>query len=86
MEDPLNVTMDHQMKRYSGRLDLFRADDANNLWDWFWRYLAGGGVTFHRIKGNHNQILDADHVPSLASALASRLGIREPGEDPCDAG
>lgn len=86
MEDPLHVTLDYQMKRYSGRLDLFRADDANNLWDWFWRYLAGGGVTFHRIKGNHNQILDADHVPSLASALASRLGIREPGEDPCDAG
>jgi aspartate racemase len=86
MENPLNVTFDYQMKHYPGRLDLFRADDGNNLWDWFWRYLAGGGVTSHKIKGNHHQILDADHVPSLASALASRLRLNEPEEAPCDVG
>jgi amino acid adenylation domain-containing protein len=85
MEDPFNVTLFYQIKRYSGRLDLFRADDANTRWIWFWRYLATGGVTFHRIKGNHGQILDRDHVSSLASALASRLGLREPGGNPDEA-
>jgi hypothetical protein len=80
--NPVKVTLAYPIKRYPGRLDLFRADDANTRWSWFWRYMAIGGVTFHRIKGNHGQILDKDHVFSLASALAFRLGLREPEECP----
>jgi amino acid adenylation domain-containing protein len=82
LANPVKVTLAYPIKRYPGGLDLFRADDANTRWSWFWRYMAIGGVTFHRIRGNHGQILDRDHVSSVASALAFRLGIREPGENP----
>ena len=73
LESSLFVARAYHIRRYPGRLDLFSADDANTRWRWFWKYMAIGGVSFHRIKGNHGQILDRDFVSSLALALTALL-------------
>ena len=73
LESSLLVARSYHMRRYPGNLDIFTADDANTRWRWFWRFIAVGGVSFHRIKGNHGQILDAGFVPTLARSLTARL-------------
>jgi hypothetical protein len=58
---------------YPGTAVVFTCDDTKPEIR-VWRYLAQGGVSCHRIPGNHHEILlSQDHVPALAQALTGVL-------------
>jgi pimeloyl-ACP methyl ester carboxylesterase len=48
----------YRVHPYPGSADVFVSDEINPRWRWwYWRYLARGGVSFHRVPGMHIQLL-----------------------------
>jgi hypothetical protein len=67
------VALRYRLRSYPGALDLFVSDDAHG-YGWYWRYLARGGVAFHRVPGRHDEILLPQNLPVLANSLTAALG------------
>lgn len=66
------VASAYRLRRYPGSVDVFVCADAG----WAvssWRYLAGGGVSFHPVPETHLQIFAPHYVPALAKALRTAL-------------
>jgi amino acid adenylation domain-containing protein len=64
----------YRVHPYPGSADVFVSDQINPRWRcWCWRYLARGGVSFHRVPGTHTQLLEPGYLPALAKALATVL-------------
>ena len=64
----------YKLKPYYGTADIFLSDEYNFGWKLYWRYLARGGVTFHRICGGHKDIvLSTYHTVKTAKELTAAL-------------
>jgi aspartate racemase len=63
----------YQLRPYLGSADVFVSDQNVLGWRLYWRYLARGGVSFHRIPGVHAEILSPPYVSVLAQALTKVL-------------
>ncbi|PYU98246.1 MAG: non-ribosomal peptide synthetase, partial [Acidobacteria bacterium] len=64
----------YRVHPYPGSADVFVSDEINARWRWWWwRYLARGGVSFHRVPGTHSQLLTPGYLPALAKALGTAL-------------
>src|SRR5438046_8045938 len=64
----------YRVHPYPGSADVFVSDEINARWRWWWwRYLARGGVSFHRVPGTHSQLLTPGYLPALATALGTAL-------------
>ena len=64
----------YRVHPYPGSADVFVSDEINARWrGWCWRYLARGGVSFHRVPGMHEQLLKPSYLPALAKALGTVL-------------
>ena len=64
----------YRVHPYPGSADVFVSDEINARWRWwYWRYLARGGVSFHRVPGTHSQLLQPGYLPPLAKALGTAL-------------
>jgi len=68
----------YRVHPYPGSADVFVSDQTNDeinpRWRWwYWRYLARGGVSFHRVPGTHDQLLKPGYLPALAKALGTVL-------------
>jgi thioesterase domain-containing protein len=66
----------YRVHPYPGSADVFVSDEINPRWWWrwwYWRYLARGGVSFHRVPATHSQLLRPDYLPALAKALGTLL-------------
>ncbi|PYJ33551.1 MAG: non-ribosomal peptide synthetase [Verrucomicrobia bacterium] len=62
----------YRVHPYPGSADVFVSDGINPF-RWYWRYLARGGVSFHRVPGMHEQLLKPSYLPALAKALGTVL-------------
>ena len=67
----------YRLEPYPGKVDLFTSEQAWSGWSWYWRRMARGGATFHRVPGNHHTMLVQPHLPVLARALADVLQRRQ---------
>jgi amino acid adenylation domain-containing protein len=67
------IALPYQLRPYPGSMDLFVSDEAISGWQWYWRHLAGGKVSFHKIPGQHLEILSPNNLPVLAKTLATVL-------------
>jgi amino acid adenylation domain-containing protein len=68
------VAHSYQLRPYPGALDIFVSDESNPAWRFYWRHLARGGVSFHRVSGGHLQILlSQDYMPAMAKSLTTAL-------------
>lgn len=64
----------YRLSPYPDSADVFLSDEICPQWKWYWRYLVRGGVTFHRVTGGHNDLINnPDHIPLLAMELADAL-------------
>jgi len=64
----------YRPRRYRGAVDVFFSDEADLDRMGSWRYLARGGVSFHRVPGGHLQFFMSEgHRPALANSLATLL-------------
>jgi aspartate racemase len=72
----------YQFQPYPGTADMLFVDEqALNQWRWYWRYLARGGVSFHPVTGDHNQIMfSPDYRSKLAHTLTAVLHQRQARE------
>jgi len=66
------VASAYRVHPYPGSADVF-VSDQRNPFRWYWRYLARGGVSFHRVPGMHWQLLKPGYMPALAKALGTVL-------------
>lgn len=76
----------YHLRRYPGAVDVFMSDDANTGWGWYWRYLARGGLSRHRVPGLHLELFSPDNLPALAtlfSAVLDRAQQRELSSRAC---
>ena len=72
------IASKHQLVPFSGPADAFFTEHEKVQWRWYWRYLARGGVRFHRLTGAHLQLLShPEHLPFLADALTKVLRQRQ---------
>ncbi len=68
------VAHSYQLRPYPGAVDVFVSDESNPAWRFYWRHLARGGVSFHRLSGGHLQILlSQDYMPAMANSLTTAL-------------
>jgi thioesterase domain-containing protein len=68
------VARSYQLRPYPGKVEIFASDAAKSGWRWYWRHLARGGVSFHRVPGGHFDIMfSPDHRTSLAKSLTRVL-------------
>lgn len=58
-------------------IDMLVADDAMPGWRVYWRWLARGGIRFHRIAGTHKLILQPENVGGLAKTVSAILAERQ---------
>ena len=80
------VALAYRLRSYPGSVDLFTSDDAHG-YGWYWRHLARDGVSFHRVPGQHHEILSEQNVPVLAKSLAVVLLHKQANERAaCSAG
>ena len=75
------VALAYRLRSYPGSVDLFTSDDAHG-YGWYWRYLARDGVSFHRVPGQHHEILSEQNVPVLAKSLTAALLRKQADERP----
>ena len=67
------IAIAYLVQPYPGPVVVFTSDEAKPEVR-VWQYLAQGGAAFHRIPGNHREIMySPDHVPVLAQALTGVL-------------
>jgi len=75
------VAYAYRFSPYPGTVDFFVSDDGMPGWRWYWRHLVRGGVSFHRVPGEHNDILlSPHHRPALAESLTAVLQYRQARE------
>lgn len=67
------VAASYRLRRYPGSVDFFVSDDTDPRWLLCWRDLVGGGVSFHRVPSQHNDILASNNVPMVATTLSRLL-------------
>jgi aspartate racemase len=73
----------YQFHPYPGAVDIFVSDESNPAWRLYWRHLARGGVSFHRVSGGHLQIvLSPDYMPEMAKSLTTVL-VRAQEKEAC---
>ena len=67
------VAASYRLRRYPGSVDYFVSNDTDTRWLSCWRDLVGGGVSFHRVPSQHNDILAPNNVPMVATTLSRLL-------------
>jgi aspartate racemase len=68
------VAQSYQLRPYAGTVDLFVSDEAKSGWRWYWRRLVRGGISYHRVPGNHAEIMfSPDRRAALAKSLTQVL-------------
>ena len=73
----------YRLSPYPDSADVFIGDEICPQWEWYWRYLVRGGVTFHRVTGGHYDLIySLEHIPVLAKALADALESSQQREAP----
>jgi thioesterase domain-containing protein len=70
-----NVQADslYRPQRYSGRVTLFKTDNAHPDSTWGWGDIAADGVALHQIPGHHMNVLRPPQVQVLAEKLVDCL-------------
>ena len=67
----------YEPRPFDGHVHLFQASRPPvPLLPAFWRRIAKGGVTVHRVPFGHNDMLLADNAPVMARLLAAALATR----------
>ncbi len=70
----------YRLSRYAGILDMFVSEDSNLGWQLFWKRMAAGGTIFHRIPGQHTEMLSEPAISFLAKSLNSVLERKRANE------
>ncbi len=63
----------YQLKPYPGPIDIIVGDGETPELHRYWRHMARGGVSVHRIGGGHLEMKTPQRLPVLAQALAAVL-------------
>src|SRR5262249_8996943 len=63
----------YRLRQYPDAVDVFVSDDALQSVILAWENMERGGVRWHRIQGEHDRILHADHVNGLARIFKAAL-------------
>jgi len=77
------VAASYRLRPYPGMVDFFVSDESDSRWLLSWTHLARGGITFHRIACPHDDIISANHVAELASAMR-RVLTRAQDDSACE--
>ena len=68
------IAVAHRLKPYPGKIEAIVSDEEDTPeCRRYWKYMARGGVTFHRIPGQHLDIISRERAPVLARALTTVL-------------
>ncbi|TBL45457.1 amino acid adenylation domain-containing protein [Verrucosispora sp. SN26_14.1] len=94
----LEVRLDYRFPQYPGQVDLILCEElateryqpivGHRLDEYLaqWRRLADGGVTIHRVPGDHRSAVRPPHVRALASTLEEILIRPDTGRAPARLG
>jgi len=63
----------YQLQPYPGPADIIISDEITPEWKSYWKYLARGGVTFHRMHGLHLELITPENRPRLAGLLTTLI-------------
>jgi amino acid adenylation domain-containing protein len=72
------VASTYRLRPYPGKMDFFASHQSDARWLLSWRFLVRGGVTFHEIPCQHEEIISPDYVPVLAAAMNEVLTAAQP--------
>ncbi|SEG15600.1 amino acid adenylation domain-containing protein [Bryocella elongata] len=73
------LALPYKPRPLSCTLDMFVAEDSFGRWPGYWNRLARKGVRYHPVSGRHADILDSQHLPSVAQTLRAALAERQNG-------
>ncbi len=63
----------YRLTKYPGSIEVFVSDESDPAWIQSWTRLADQGVDFHKVPGQHLEILTGSHVQELVKTLRGIL-------------
>ena len=65
----VEISQSYRISHYVGTLDYVECDDSKLGTRLFWWLMTRGRVCFHRIAGNHHEMVEPEFLPKLAEVL-----------------
>jgi len=69
----VNASQSYRVSRYDGVLDYVECDESKLGTRMFWWFITRGRARFHRIPGNHHEMVEPDFMHKVAMVISRAL-------------